>query len=62
MEMMRAIQMVLMSGTNWVRLLEICLVPPTEILKDLSLDYLSVESKAMKLALMTEKNWVLQMV
>ena len=57
-----AMQMVLMSETSSVRLLEICLVQLTEMLKDLSSVYLSAESKAMKMVLMTEMNWVLQMV
>ena len=57
-----AMQMVLMSETSSVRLLEICLVPPTEMLKESSSVYLSAESKAMKMVLMTGMKWVLQMV
>ena len=60
--LMRAIQMVLMSESCSVRLLEICLVPPTEMLKVLSSGYLSAELKAMKMVLMMEMSWVLQTV
>ena len=60
--LMRAIQMVLMSESCSVRLLEIGLVQLMEMMMGMSSGYLSAELKAMKMVLMMEMNWVLQTV
>ena len=54
--------MVLISETSLVRLTVIGLVQQTELMRETSSDYLSVESKATKMVLMMGMNWVLRMV